>query len=251
MKMTIGKFIDLLNYLGIPLLLIYVLSMVVYPGIEGGTWAHVHSVWHSWQTLNVGVLAFLSSLIAFNISKYNAEEQRKRELIASTSFLPQALSGLSQHLNGCAHILSQAWEKTRNEESFKAGSFEGLDGGWDQAAEKSIYECIRHADTPLANNLASILSKLQISDARIMGLSSTKGLSANWNVRRPTIESYLYGVAELQALINLVFPYSRGMQEFSAVSVGIEQLNNAYMCLDLKSEIIDGIQEYTKRNVAK
>jgi hypothetical protein len=42
-------------------------------------------VWYRWQTLNVRRLAFISSVIAFNIAKYNASKQRERQFIAASS----------------------------------------------------------------------------------------------------------------------------------------------------------------------
>ena len=70
---------------------VYVYSMFINPFIEGG-WQGALKVWSAWQALNVGFLAFASSLIAFYISRYNAEKQRQREFVAAKAFLPEALS---------------------------------------------------------------------------------------------------------------------------------------------------------------
>lgn len=55
----------------------------------------VQSIWHHWQALNVGMLAFMSSLVTFYISKFNANNQRERNFVAARAFLPEALSELT------------------------------------------------------------------------------------------------------------------------------------------------------------
>lgn len=73
--------------------------MFIYPWLNlGWSWGLVEDVWDRWQGLNVGMLAFISSVTAFNIGRYNAEKQREREFMASKAFLPDALSGLTSYL---------------------------------------------------------------------------------------------------------------------------------------------------------
>ena len=66
-KINSGTWLAFLKWVVLlPLVSIYIFSMVVYPFFNGG-WGHVQNVWSSWQALNVGVIAFVSSLIAFYI----------------------------------------------------------------------------------------------------------------------------------------------------------------------------------------
>jgi hypothetical protein len=248
MKVGLNTVINWLNIFGIPLLVVYFVCMVIYPFLQG-SWAHVHSVWHSWQTVNMGVLALLSSFIAFNISRYHVEEQRKRELIAATSFLSQALSDLSSYLTSCANILSQGWNKTQNDETVSRKSFQGKMESLNSSVKQVFSECIRHGDTDLANHLAKILSKTQINNARILGLSSNTSLSASMIISRLTIQARLFDVAELQVLVNATFPFSRRSENNISPKMGLDEFNTAYISLELKSEIIDGMQEFTKRRL--
>lgn len=66
-------YLKLLNYLGVPSVLVYFLFMCIKPWFYGD-WGYVQGVWHDWQSLNTGMLAFISSITAFNISKYGAEQ---------------------------------------------------------------------------------------------------------------------------------------------------------------------------------
>ena len=96
-----------------PIALIYFVSMFIYPWFDNDTgWVHVQNVWGRWQGINVGMLAFVSSITAFNIARYNANKQREREFLAAKAFLPHALSELTEYLNSCASILQEAWNAT-------------------------------------------------------------------------------------------------------------------------------------------
>ena len=92
--------IRIINWIGALILGIYLYSMVIFPLFEGNfSWKYLQSVWHSWQGLNVGILAFVSSVIALNISRYNANKQRERNFIAARAFLPEAFSELTKYFN--------------------------------------------------------------------------------------------------------------------------------------------------------
>lgn len=104
--MTVDKMIKIGNKLVLIILIAYSFSMLIYPWFKGGfSWNYVHSVWYTWQSLNVGVLAFSSSIIAFNISRYNSEKQRQRDFIAERALLPQALSDLCKYLEQSSEVL--------------------------------------------------------------------------------------------------------------------------------------------------
>src|SRR5690606_2761353 len=88
------------------LLLPYIFFMVVWPVVESGfDWGHVQKVWHSWQALNVGMIALVSSVFALYSAHYNTRQQRKREHAAAVAFLPRALSELIGYFEGCAKFL--------------------------------------------------------------------------------------------------------------------------------------------------
>ncbi len=86
--------------------------MLAYPWfVRPRGWEHVQLVWDHWQGLNVGKLAFLSSVIEFNISCYNAEQQRAHKFLAAKAFLPIALDGLCSYFNGTRHLPSCSYNE--------------------------------------------------------------------------------------------------------------------------------------------
>jgi len=72
------------KYFAFGLFTLYLVSMVAWPFIaSGGDWFYVQTVWDRWQGFNVGVLALVSSVVAFYLARYKAEKQREREFRAS------------------------------------------------------------------------------------------------------------------------------------------------------------------------
>ena len=94
------------NCIGLPLTVVFAFSMIVWPWIAGrGNWGHVQDVWDRWQSLNVGLMAFIASVAAFNIARYNADRQRARDFLAAKASLPATLSSLNSYFNASARLL--------------------------------------------------------------------------------------------------------------------------------------------------
>ena len=156
------RLVDLLNWTGFPAVTLYVVCMFIFPWIDGrGEWAHVQDVWNRWQGLNVGMLAFISSITAFNISRFNAEKQREREFLASKAFLPAALSELVSYFNESASVFIAGWKLAPGQQPSIVPPI--LPGEY-----KVVFEnCIRHAEPKVGEYLSKILVKLQVHDARV------------------------------------------------------------------------------------
>ena len=244
------KIIDLLNWLGIPLICLYFFSMFVYPWIDGGgSWSHVHSVWMDWQTINVGVLAFVSSMVAFNISKYHTKQQREREFIAARSFLPEALSELVRYFKSSAILLTEAWKRTKDEAD-QCNTPLSRDVPELPTNYREIFSrCISLAEPNVAKYLSYILMQLQVHHARMENMydafqpnSSMRELSVN-------IKSYLFRLAELQALINRIFDYSRGLEDFNNAPLTWDEFKTAYVNLEIRVHEFEDLEDFTKRAI--
>ncbi|MEW8626991.1 MAG: hypothetical protein AB2551_14655 [Candidatus Thiodiazotropha sp.] len=86
---------SVINWIGVPFAFLYFISMFIIPLVDNAlNWGGIQNVWDRWQSLNVGMLAFISSITAFNISRFNANKQRERDFLAAKAFLPDALSEL-------------------------------------------------------------------------------------------------------------------------------------------------------------
>lgn len=243
--------ISLVNVGGGIAVALYIIAMLLYPWIGGGwKWSHVQAVWDRWQALNVGVLAFLFSLLAFNIAGYNANRQRERNFIASRAFLPSALSELIPYFKASARVFKRAWDT------------DGL-GLSDivkpelPVAYKSIFaDCIRYASPEVGDYLSNILVRLQIHDARLRGLLHPDEEVNVHVVAKHSLLAYLYRVGELQVLVSLLFDAARGESDFKSRRLDWEDFRSAFGNLNLWTDefVIDNelnLRTFTERQLAK
>lgn len=246
MTRYIDNFLKIGNYLCFGAAIAYFYSMLVHPFFHGG-WKNTHAVWLEWQSFNVGVLAFSASVIAFNISRYHADQQRKRELIAARSFLPHALSELTAYLRECSELLVQGYEFTEHQrwpENIQPDIREpSLPSDYAQIFEK----CISLSDSPLSDYLSCILMKLQVNQARLSQLANNITQPGRTVVIRANLITYIFRVGELLCLINALFPYSRGEEELAYTPLNWEAFRNAYGTLDIWVDEYEDLQGFTMR----
>jgi len=248
MQKTIDRSIVLANIVVALGAALYLYSMLIHPWLNGG-WKNVHAVWLEWQSLNVGILAFLASLIAFNVSRHHANQQRKREMVAARSFLPDALSDLDSYFEASAETL-----KLMNDLSHvgRAPSGAPIDVRPPQlpGTHREIFSrCISLAEPPLAEYLSYILKCLQVHNARISQVATEFRPGGNAGFSRDVANSYMLRLGELQALINNLFDYARGEAEFSQKTLNWETMKNAFSNLHVYLEYFPGLEDFTKRKV--
>lgn len=229
---------DVVNWLGIPSVALYVYSMLIHPWIDGhGSWVHVQAVWDKWQTFNAALLAFLASLVALNISRIKEEKQRERDFLASKAFLPAAFSELSLYFKASATTLERIWET-------------GV-AGVVAPAPPNVYrdvfkDCIRHATPEIGEYLADILVKLQIHEARLE--NTTQGTLA---ADRHTLISYLYSLGHLKVLIDKQYEFARGDAQFDRIAANWDDFRNAYSILGLHLEDYEIDERWTLKAVTE
>ena len=222
--------------------------MIVWPWIAGrGDWAHVQAVWDRWQSLNVGILAFASSVVALKIAKYNAENQRERNFFAAKAFLPAALSELTSYFKGSAKFYKSCW----------ASDF-GIPPNFvlpdlPKEYKKVFADCIRYANPLIGDYLSRILVKLQIHDARMRNYVDQHTNGDYLNLDKYNLITYFYKIGELHALIGKLFGFARNMNEFDSSPLNWEDFRNAYANLDIElDEIVmnhDNLEAFTMRKV--
>lgn len=226
--------VELVNYVGIPLLAVYVFAMFVFPWLDGHwDWAHVQAVWDRWQTLNAGALAFLASLIAFNIAKFNENVQREREFVAAKSFLPSTLSLLMEYFSKSARVLEALWESNGHPLAAPL-NYPELPPGYREV----FSNCIRHADPQVGFYLSSILVQLQIHDARLRDALSHSAGGHFAETDRYSAIAYLYRLGELYALVAKLFGFARGEETFNARKLNWEDFRNAFGILNVEVDDI-------------
>jgi hypothetical protein len=212
----------------VPAAALYVFCMLIFPWFSTGfDWQLVQGVWDRWQSLNVGMLAFISSITAFNIGRYNAEKQREREFRASKAFLPSALSELTEYLKESAEIYVSGWEAAR-------GDALKVTAPIPPAGYKEVFrDCIRHAEPDVGEYLSQLLKWLQIHAARLSGYLDQQADDTWSNPDKHNVIVYLYRVGELQAMVNRLFPFSRGLEDLNSGPLVWDELKNAFGNLDL------------------
>lgn len=244
--------ISAVNWMSALALPVYMVCMVVVPWIqEGCDWAYVQSVWDRWQTLNAGVLAFIASVIALNISRYHANKQRERQFVAAKAFLPHALSELISYFKQSAKLLREVWVHIENEEIRSPITLETIAPELPRDYQEIFSRCIEQADPDVADYLAKILMRLQIHNARMKDLFASLTQESHMLVLRANVISYMYSLAQLQGAVNKLFPFARGMGEFDKAKLVWEDYYNAFANLDIWVEDFDDLEGFTKRAIER
>lgn len=244
-------FLRILNYAGIFLASLYFISMVVFPLVQSkGDWGHVQRVWSSWQGLNIGILAFLSSVIAFNISRDKANKQREREFTAARAFLPESLSELCKYFKASAEFLDKVRKSSRDK------PFQEEVPGLSKEYKEVFGNCIRYAEPDVGDYLSKILMRLQVHDSRLRSL--VKEIEDTGTIRQGThnLIGNIYGLGELQVLVNKLFSFARGMEEFDSSDLEWEDFRNAYSINDIKLKDyywneVTNLSAFTKRAIER
>lgn len=234
-----------------PLIALYFISMVIYPWIQGGgAWKYVHAVWSEWQSLNVGVLAFISSYIAFNISTFNEEKKREREFVAARAFLPQALSDLTGYCKRCAELLREAYTSL-DHGGGRPNPLKTEAPVLPEGVNETFSRCIAAAEPDVASYLAKVLMKLQIVNARARQLKGGFGIDYGDIRTRSHVMWDIDLLGELQVLINRIFNYARDLEKFDDSKPTWEDYINAFGNLKIDIEDIAGLEEFTKGRIAR
>lgn len=228
--------------------IVYLSAMVVAPVYQGNwDWVYIQNVWDRWQGLNVGMLAFIASIIALNISRYKAEQERKRNFIAAKAFLPEALSELTGYCNESMAVFAEVYSRSTDNTTLEI-SIPELPEGY-----RTVFQdCIRTAEPDvgdfLVDILAYILMRLQVHHSRMQALAQ-KG------VIRPSakdnIISYLYCIAEIQAKINRTFNYARGLEDFDRSPLVWEDYRNALSLGGINPKDYEGLQGFIERKIKR
>lgn len=244
--------VKILNFLGYPLIGIYLICMILAPWIAGGgDWKYVQSVWDRWQSLNVGMIAFTSSIVAFSISRYNEAEQRERNFTAAKAFLPEALSELTTYLKLSSSLLMEAWQRVKDRAAIDKTVLMAPMPLKPVGINETFSRCIEFAEPDVGKRLAYILMRLQIHHSRLQELESNFRESGRLYIGSANIISYLHCLAELQALTNRLFAFARDFEKFDGSDLGWEDFRTAYFNLDIHAEDLDDLVGYTQRAIKR
>ncbi len=224
--------------------------MFVIPPIAGD-WAYVQRVWHNWQSLNVGVLALASSMIAFSISRYNADNKKAREFVAARAFLPEALSELNSYTQSCSPLLIEAWHRANNDKDRCKTSLTNALPNLPLSYKQIFSRCLASSDPDIGEHLAYILTRLQVNHSRLESLVNEFSEESEMSQSTENIMSYIYSLRELMALINRTYEFARGQEDFIAKRLDAGDFSAAYFGLDIPLKKIEDLDGFTERAVAR
>lgn len=247
------KFKEYFEFIGYILFIIYVFSMFIYPWfIHHGDWLTVQSVWDRWQTLNVGALAFISSVILYKATKLHAEEQRKRSFIAARAFLPEAFDELLKYLQNSSTLLQSSWNNLESKSSSYRGPISPginvLTPSLPTDYKVIFKDCISYAEPNVGDYLAKFLVRLQVHDAR---LSCLKTDMEQGSLDQTNLKSYIYSLAEMVVYINKAFNYARGKSDFDDSPFSLNDFATAYLNMDINVEEFDDLWQSTERWISR
>ena len=214
--------------------------MLIGPLYQTPDWNYLQNVWDRWQSFNVGILAFLTSLLVYRATQYQAERQRERQYAAMRAMLPFALSELTSYIKASAKSLDYLWElkdsgfinkNKRLKIKYPEVPFDAL---------KTFKECITFADELEGQQLAKILMGLQIFEARLVELCTFHSTSNDSS--KSNIENNIVYLAEIFARVNESFKFARNLEPATQFIMTKSKYNEAYALLDL--EVGSGFDKY-------
>jgi hypothetical protein len=249
------KLIALLHWLGWPVIVVYFVSMFVVPVARSGLkWDYIQDVWDRWQGLNIGMLALIASVIAFEIARYRENKQRGRDFLAARAFLPASFSELGAYFKASAAIYIDAWDEAepRTRKIVRGAPPEAPQ--LPDSYRRVFADCIRHAEPEVGEVLAKMLSDLQVHDARL------RELLREYRPIRHSLFAYLYSLGVLQTRMNKLYPFARGEEGFDSIPISWDEFHNAYKNLrihvedyelDLGEGVMRSLTDFTKRGIAR
>lgn len=247
-KPRIEHLITFVNWAGAIAFVAYAFSMLVYPLLKGGfSWPYLQRVWDDWQALNVGVLAFAASVIALNISRWHAYDQRKRDFVAAKAFLPEALSELTSYFRASASVFMEGWRRVEVNRGRQLAPLSSQPPDLPAEYKAVFANCIRFADADVGRYLAYILMRLQVHHSRLRGFAESFSEHTETLVVQENIISYFYRLGELQALTNKLFDFARGLEEFQGDVLVWEDFRNAFQNMDIWHEEYGDLEGFTRR----
>ncbi|MFM4938190.1 hypothetical protein [Aeromonas enteropelogenes] len=219
--------------ISIPFILIYIFSMIIAPWfIYSFSWKDVHQVWLDWQTLNTGVLALISSLIAFYSVKHQQLRSEEKEFQAAKALLPDSLSELCDYTEKAGEVLKYALEMISQDLHRNCNGL-GIDIPSKPTSHINIISTIiKNSDDKYAESFTIFIQKMQVFHARLCNLNNSFSSDSRTVILDINILSDLILLAELHAFISHYFDFARD-NNFDEISsfISRERIDGSLLAL--------------------
>lgn len=226
--------------------------MIIHP-FAFHNFDHMINVWKDWQSFNVGILAFATSLILLNIALLQEKTRLERELNAVRAFLPQSLDELSDYLEESADlyktylmVLVKAKKNGQMVQDLLIEDFKlpVITNGY----RATFRDCMLHANADVVKYLTYILTSIQIHSARMKGVHETLIGKQMTIYTNDSVIDLIVRLGELKVLVNNLFDYARGEDSFHLKDMNINSFVTAYRTLKFHQHI-DQIEKVTRRRL--
>lgn len=214
--------------------LVYLIGMFLWPIIAKPEWEYLQSVWDRWQSLNVGVLALISSVVVFKSTKYHSEQTRERQYKAARSMLPDALSELDSYCFKAVKSLRELWEDcTLLAAVATEKDYEIKYPRVPPKVMTAFRECISFADTETGDYLANILSNLQVFDSRLSEMCEKCKGKYRQSPLPYNVKVNIILLSGIHALKDGFYDEARGIGEFKPEALTLDQYIQSFALLNL------------------
>ncbi|MBS4696165.1 hypothetical protein J4G65_11875 [Aeromonas allosaccharophila] len=209
------------------LISIWFLAMVCAPIISTKlNWIEIQTIWDRWQTLNSGMIALLAAMFAIYATQYIENTRRKRELIAAKALLPLALHDMSDHCCYLSNIINEEYKKLKEKHNTNISDYKiDRPGEW---VFDTFKNCMTHEENDNAIFIASILSDIQILNARFYSFTDHKKIITSREINRMA-----ENLCTLKSKIDRAFKYARGKDKLITTPITKSENENSSSALCL------------------
>ena len=233
--------------------IIYAACMVVIPTFQhSGSWERIQAVWDRWQTLNAAMIALAASLIALYATKFNERESMRRKFLASTVLLPHALSELTDYLTKSAELYIQAAccikNRTEDQPQLLTKELPTISDTY----KVTFSQCIEYGDSHLAQLLGTVLTDLQVQQARMKNLKDALSVPyhiTHFSQRNIIADAFLIG--HIKVLVDRIFPIARRSGPLKVSPLLRSEYETAFrlLSLDIQLGMVDELMAFTDRHL--
>ena len=208
--------------------------MFIWPLITTFEWEYLQRVWDRWQSLNVGVLALISSVVVFKSTKYQSEQARVRQYKAARSMLPDALSELDSYCHKAVKSLRALWgDCTQLAAVAPEKDYEITYPKVPQKVMTAFKECINFAEAETGDYLANILSNLQVFDSRLSDMCDKCKGKYRESPLPYNVKVNIILLSRIHALKDGFYDEARGIGEFKPEALTLDQYIQSFALLNL------------------
>ncbi|MFH7524036.1 hypothetical protein AB2J22_02115 [Aeromonas sp. A5] len=191
-------------------------------------------MWFDWQTLNTGILALISSLIALYSVKYRQLHLEEKEVQVAKVLLPDALVELNDYTKKAGRVLVHALE-IKNSDQYRDNTGLGMELPSRPTSHMDVISTIiRNSNDEFTKSFSIFIKKMQIFNSRLCSLEESFRPSSSCITLNVNIFDNMILLAEIHSLIDLFFEYARD-ENLAKISPLIKRdsITNSFLALDI------------------